>query len=46
MNYIIVDFVIDKSLSDGMIAVDEQDPAGKRYYCNKIDKYDIEDIEI
>ena len=46
MNYIIVDQVIEKSLKDGKIAIDEQDPAGKRYYYNKITNYKIEDIEI
>ena len=46
MNYIIVDQVIEKALNNGKIAVDEQDPAGKRYYFNKIQDFDIEDIEI
>mmetsp|Transcript_29466 Transcript_29466/g.26040 ORF Transcript_29466/g.26040 Transcript_29466/m.26040 type:complete len:85 (+) Transcript_29466:540-794(+) len=46
MNYVIVDQVIEKALYNGKIAVDEQDPAGKRYYYNKITEYDIADIEI
>lgn len=46
MNYVIVDLVIDKALAEGTVAVDEQDPAGKRYYYNKVLDYDIDEIEI
>lgn len=46
MNYVIVDMVIEKAVAEGTVAVDEQDPAGKRYYYNKILDYEVEDIEI
>ena len=46
MNFVIVDQVIEKALSDGKIVVDEQDAVGKRFYANKILDYDIDDIAI
>lgn len=53
MSYVIVDQVIEKALEDGRITVDEQDPAGKRYYYNKIgggskgtEGYDLDEIII
>ena len=33
MNYVIIDQVIEKALSDGKIVVDEQDPVGKKILC-------------
>jgi len=42
MNYVIVEQVIEKALQNGKIAVDEQDPVGKRFYYNKILEYSYE----
>lgn len=44
MNYVIVDQVIEHALNEGIVAIDEQDPAGKRFYDNKIKDYDLEEI--
>ena len=46
MNYVIVEQVINRAIDKSKVVVDEQDPAGKRYYFNKISEYNISDIEI
>lgn len=46
MNFVVVDQVIECSLTNGKIAVDDQDPAGKRYYHNRIMEYAVADITI